>query len=276
MPAHSQDVFPIQTGKPSKAFTPSYYVQAFRLAQAGYTDKEMCQRLTPPVRYSTLSIWKKKDKEFAQSIIDGRNGSGVSEPQFNNELTDNQKKFLIAYVYEGNISAAARSINMDRSCHHTWMTTETPNGNAYRSAYESAKAAHADYIYATVKHRAIEGHRRYKFTAKEQPVYIECSPSDPEAKELQDDEGKTWYGKHYYENTRSDMLLAKLAEYVIPGFRPDPTQINNNNVNAQTTIDIGKLVDDLEQGRKSNVLTVDAVSAHTKKLIETKQKGTDE
>lgn len=271
--SHSQELHPVQSGTVSKVFIPSYYVQVFQLAKHNFSDKEIAKRMKPPVRYTTLSVWKKKDPDFADAITQGRNQSGQVEPTFSTELTDSQKKFLIAYVYEGTISAAARVVPCDRSRHHMWIT-EANNREAYAQAFENAKAAHSDFIYATVRQRAVDGHRKYKFTAKGEPVYIECDSSDPEAKQLTDSEGKLWWGKHYYENTRSDMLLCRLAEYVIPGFRADPTTINNNNSNTSTNIDIGKLVDELEEGRKTNVMTVDAVAVHAQKLIEKLTEGT--
>lgn len=270
---HSQELYPIQEGKTTRRWSDTYYVQAFRLARAGYDGAELAMRLIPPIRPRTLQIFCKKRKEFADAIQEGKNASGKHEPQINNDITDTQKRFLIAYVIEGTISAAARTANCQRTKHHQWMNTDTENGAKYREAYEAAKAAHADYLYAEVRRRAVDGMRQYKFH-QGKPVMIECTKEHPEAKRIVDDDGKVVYMRHYFELKKSDMLLCRLAELHIPGFRPDPAHITQNNNSGNTTkVDVNQLLDDLESGRRSNVLTLDAVDAYATKLIAEKTGG---
>jgi len=106
----------------------------------------------------------------------------------------NQTAFLAAMRRTGNISAAARAANVDRSMHYTWLEQDFN----YRKSFEDAKAESIEVLEAEARRRAIAGIKRLKFTRNGKPII------DPKT------------GEPYVEHAYSDTLLIFLLKAEAP------------------------------------------------------------
>jgi hypothetical protein len=64
--------------------------------------------------------------------------------------------FLEAIAKVGNISEAARLVDINRASHYDWLS-DADGGKAYQQAFEDAMEQFADLVRETVKNRAIFG-----------------------------------------------------------------------------------------------------------------------
>lgn len=130
-----------------------------------------------------------------------------------NKIPHSKKQaFLRAYVECGNISHSAIAAKIDRTTHYCWLDHDTD----YAAAFELAERMYKSALVDEARNRAVNGLRQYKFYGG-QPIYVECSPDHPEAKIIHDEEsGETRYVRHYYEDVRSDVLLAQQLNAAFP------------------------------------------------------------
>lgn len=115
-------------------------------------------------------------------------------------LTKHQLEFLTAYRVTGNVSAAARAAEVDRSVHYVAMDSNED----YRIAFEDAHSEATDLLEEEARRRAVVGCQQMKFTKQGDPLL------DPRKfrngivmEEYKDD-------PYYYEHAYSDNLLSRL------------------------------------------------------------------
>lgn len=115
-------------------------------------------------------------------------------------LTQHQRSFLAAYRRFGNISAAARTVPIDRTRHYDWFK----NSEEYREAFDDAQEEANDRLEEAARKRAVVGTRRMKFTKHGDPIRDpRKAPNDPDP----------WY----YETDYSDNILMRLLMAHRPG-----------------------------------------------------------
>lgn len=104
-------------------------------------------------------------------------------------LTDKQRAFLAAYIEVGRVNVAAKAVGISRDTHYRWVRNPK-----YAEAFKMACAMAADEFEAEAVRRGVEGLKRYKFTAKGEPILHPVT------------------GEPYYEHVYSDSLLMALLK----------------------------------------------------------------
>lgn len=105
---------------------------------------------------------------------------------------------IAALAETGNVCSAAEAVGIHRRRHYDWCAADPE----YRHAAAVALDKAADVLEREAIRRAHEGVRRYKFTSSGQPVmWTNPATSEPE---------------HYYEDSRSDLLLIFMLKAARP------------------------------------------------------------
>jgi len=204
----------------TKKFNPSYYVDVYKLAKEGLTDKEIANALRPKAKYTAFVSWKRKDKAFARAIQKGRDE--LAPMNAVDRLTNpNQMAFLIAYAQLGTNKSAAEACGLSKWAHVNWMRNE----EQYRDAFQMAEKMYADSLMDEATRRGRDGVRRYQFH-QGRPIMVPCDSGHPEAVEIVDDKGKVHYRRHWYELEYSNPVLVKLLQAKVPEFKDTKNQTN--------------------------------------------------
>lgn len=245
-----------------------YYLEVFDLARRGLSDEAIAEELG--VRLHQLRRWMRTNEALRAAVIRGRE----EQDEFANELELDlsgllvtQRRFLLALSKVGTLSAAARASGINRVHHYNWLERH----EEYAKQHAIAIAIYTEHMEEEAARRAIDGQRRYKFY-KGEPVMMKCSPGDPEAIKVEDDEGNTHYVKHYYENEKSDLLMMFMLKSKKPEVYRDNFTFQQNN--TQNVFNLNEVVKMAEQ--KGNVLQVETIDAVIVKAIEDHRNSIEE
>ena len=112
-------------------------------------------------------------------------------------IAKKKKAFLAAFAECGIIAYSAQAAGVDRTTHYRWLKDD----KKYEKDFLTAEQDAADELESEARRRAIEGQKKYKFTADGSPIMHPMNPEEP-----------------YYEHDYSDTLLifmlkAKKLEY---------------------------------------------------------------
>lgn len=87
--------------------------------------------------------------------MSGSNGNGQEQVP---EVSQPKKRaFLAAYASLGAITKAAQVAGINRRSHYNWHEEEGPDGDAYRMAFEDARASACDSLEVEARRRAMSG-----------------------------------------------------------------------------------------------------------------------
>lgn len=198
-----------------------YYQEAYVLASLGKSNDEIASFIGASVEL--FATWMQDRPALRRALRDGRRECDFS--RYTRSLSPLQCRFLAAYAECGLVTHAAEAASMTHDHHSRWMRTD----KLYARAFNAVKEKANDALEFEARRRAVAGSRRYKFF-KGQPVLIPCEKNDPDAIEVENNNGETVYVKHYYELDYSDTLLALLLKAKRPDeFRETPTSVNIDN-----------------------------------------------
>lgn len=258
-------------------FQPHYYFETFNLARKGFTNKEIAEQLQPPVKFTAFLAWTRKDPNFKAAIERGKQEAGLLETAKTLDdtlqeqaegLSSTQMAFLMAYAKCGGLTTAAQSIGVSRQNHYQWIEEKED----YQTAFETAHKIFQESLVRAAVERGRDGKRTYKFY-KGQPIMVPCDQSDPDAVEVEDQNGNMVWAKHYYELNYSDRLLERVLEAYVPEFEPKGSQ-TNVNVGGPTFV-MDSLLERVEAARASRLTKEDVIDTVAKR-IEQHTKGTAE
>lgn len=121
--------------------------------------------------------------------------------------TDKQQAFLEALVESGGrIRAAIAACKVNNNAHRAWLQHDP----TYPERFQEAMARAADRVEEEAIERAVDGWKRFKFTATGAPLI------NPET------------GEYYYEVIKSDALLLALLKAAKPDKYAERQKIDND------------------------------------------------